>query len=217
MPSTDGPQRKHTFCLVTLFASGILSLLFPISLALGGGWNPDSLNYPLTEGTSWTYRGRAKWTIPNSSKVETGAFRWTSEVVKTLSAYGVTAAVLRGDQFEMGWYEPEKKPGYSVMVQTRKGLFEREADSESQALELAQSAIHRQDESDLLVKYPIQVGDCVASLSGDPLQTAKGEYCWCAQSSDRQLWSWMGADHGHHAGNYSFADSPSRRNRKLFL
>jgi hypothetical protein len=148
------------------------------SLALAHAAQPDQI-YPLSEGTTWTYAGRAKWTVDNSTEVRGGRLRWTAEVVKTFSGPGVTTAVIKGFPFDLAWYDPQKEPNYTVVVENSNGLFESDVETESDAEALAANAIQgRKIGGDQLVKFPVRVGDCLGDDSTAPELLANHMYCW---------------------------------------
>ncbi len=135
--------------------------------------------YPLSEGTTWSYAGRAKWMNTDVPGVRSGNLRWTTEIVKTFSAPGLTAAVIKGFPFELAWYNPKTTPGFTVLVENGKGLFEADADSEAEGETLAAKASRGQEVGELLLKFPVHVGDCVAAEGTDsPELLAAHMYCW---------------------------------------
>ena len=154
--------------------------------------------YPLNEGTIWIYSGSADWTVPNTSpgRVRSGKLRWTTEVVKTFSAPGVTAAVMKGFPFELAWYDPtETIPGYSVIVETGEGLYhayvrnEAEGELEAQRVITGQVAPVRADQ---LLEYPIRVGACLDDGDTAAELIAAHRYCWFVrrEAKVRQALGW---------------------------
>ncbi|HEY1850524.1 MAG TPA: hypothetical protein VGG60_05805, partial [Candidatus Binataceae bacterium] len=82
------------------------------------------------------------------------------------------------------WYEPEKKPTYTVLVENPFGLFETyetPSATEAAALRLAKKAVEGESVGEQMLRFPIRVGDC---LDSDLKRTRTDNmYCWFVEGS----------------------------------
>ena len=98
---------------------------------------PAACPLPLKKGTQWTYEGKVEWTMENSAKVLSTNVHWVTEVVDVVQQGTVQASVVRGLPDELACYEPNRMPGFAVLVNLSNRLYRVPANSEQEAKKLA--------------------------------------------------------------------------------
>jgi hypothetical protein len=144
---------------------------------------------PLDEGTEWTYSASVEWTVENSNHVRRDSIQWKMRVLETFKTPTVTVAVISGFVTDLAWYEPEKKPSFSVLVENPSGLFEtymNPSATEADASELAKKALKGELVGDQMLRFPIRVGDCLDNDDPQRLRT-DNRYCWFVKSRVHDL------------------------------
>jgi hypothetical protein len=165
--------RTGAACRAVCIVAALVAIATPASAAHRGSI------YPLSEGTTWIYAGRSKWMDTGASAVRSGNLRWTTDIVRMFSAPGLTAAVVKGFPFELAWYSPKAERGFTVLVENDKGLFKADVDSEAEGEAVAAKAIRGEEVGEQLLKFPVQVGDCLGAEGVDsPELLAAHRYCW---------------------------------------
>jgi hypothetical protein len=134
--------------------------------------------FPLHRGASWTYEGDVAWTEARTHRVRTAPIRWKTAVVKTSVSGKRTVAIVRGFPFELAWHEPGRKPGYSVVVEDPRGIFVESADEIAEAEALAKRALSGEAIGDVLLRFPVRLGDCPGGPRG----------CWRVERALRPGW-----------------------------
>jgi hypothetical protein len=174
----DGTWRR-IFSWANLACGIVCSVTAVISFAARALAVQRDLIFPASEGTTWSYTGHAKWTPVGGNGIRSGNLQWTTQTLKTLSAPGMTAAVIKGFPFELAWYSPETKPGFTVLVENGNGLFKADVESEAEGEALAAKAILGQEVGEQLLKFPVHVGDCLPAEGTDsPELVSAHMYCW---------------------------------------
>ncbi len=84
---------------------------------------------PLKAGSIWKYRGRACWTIADSTRTKCSNIRWEMRVLQSVTENGKTAALVAGFPLDLAWYDPTTKPGYTVVSEDSQGLYFKSASS----------------------------------------------------------------------------------------
>ena len=132
---------------------------------------------PMEAGASWVFSARVRWTLPDSNRVRRSSIRREMRITEVHESEGIKAAVVRGFPFPLAWYEPGERPGFDVLVKRSDGLWLAGANSEEEAKELAKRAVAGEAIGEMLLRFPVRVGDCVG---GDPDRT-DGRYRWSVE------------------------------------
>jgi len=129
---------------------------------------------PLKAGSIWKYRGRACWTIADSTRTKCSNIRWEMRVLQSVTENGKTAALVAGFPLDLAWYDPTTKPGYTVVSEDSQGLYFKSATSKAQAKTMVTQALAGKAPFQQIVRFPIRVGDCIGDASPRPDK----RYCW---------------------------------------
>lgn len=148
-----------------------------LALALQVSPQSEAAIMPLEAGASWVFSVRVRWTLSDSNQVQSASIRWEMRITEVHESEGIRAAVVRGFPFQLAWYEPGKQPGFDVLVKRSGGLWLAQAHSEDEARELAKRAVAGEATGELLLRFPVRVGDCV----GGDLDRTDGRYCWSVE------------------------------------
>ena len=138
--------------------------------------------FPLRKGAYWIYSADVDWTVMNSQgEVRHSHVRFKSEVTDMVTRGNVFAARLRGFVQELGWYEPDRRPGDYVIVRVgvnRYYLIGSDSDTPELWTKITElppdSRLEELGDDDLLLEAPLTRG----ALFGDPVQTPRAWYCW---------------------------------------
>jgi hypothetical protein len=119
--------------------------------------------FPFVPGTTWTYAGSVKWTVPDTTptQVRTSEVRWTSRIVDAFDHGDVAAALLSGSVWDVAWWSRENVPGRIVVVRSGACYFlvNDHADDIFRALKRSRrSALPAHSELDPWFSVPLTVG-----------------------------------------------------------
>jgi hypothetical protein len=79
--------------------------------------------FPMGKGTYWIYQGTARWTVINSNRVQSERLHWKMEIVDTIEASDLHAALIRGAPWDLGWYEPGRNRGDYAIISTARTTY----------------------------------------------------------------------------------------------
>ena len=150
-----------------------------------GAAPPSASPVPLEQGRQWHYAGQVVWTEANTGTVRTQQVQWVTEVVESCSGAVAQAAVVRGLPDELAWYEPERRPGCSVLLSAENRVYRMRATNEQEALTLARRLADEPaalpDGSELFLDLPLAVG----RQWGAETTRADGWYGWQVEEPAR--------------------------------
>jgi hypothetical protein len=175
----------------TLMMIGIVVLAF-VTFA-----NPDphvqspqgSAVFPLSEGTSWEYRGIVRWFNFSSAKVSETPVTWTTRVKRVTRRQHLTAVVINGFPSALDWSDGHLQPSDSLLIASDageyyvmpiedvKGGLKRLSDSNDSLQDLI-------DPDDILLRLPLAKGK---KFCADSEQETREDdmYCWVVSSVDQ--------------------------------
>jgi len=166
-------MKKISLATVALFS-------FLVGVAPAAAEGSGTL-IPLDQGRTWTYEGRAQWTITtvrdsmHQNRIRHGAVRWTMRVLKSDSRHGTIAALVAGFPLEFAWDNPASEPGYAVVIEDEKGIFFEGVDSQKDGEAIARQALDGAAVGDQILRFPVHAGECVGKSASMP---PKNHYCW---------------------------------------
>jgi hypothetical protein len=172
----------------------LLSLLF---LPLAHGWasqkkapetkpTETTETFPMSAGTSWTYRGIVRWS-PSVDKVSETKVEWKMEIHSIIRHAEYTGAVIRGFPGDLDWSDGRANPTDSLLVRFGQEKFyligkERLASS-MQLLENPNESLQGLlSEGDLFLQLPIAKGD--KYCDAENMARSDGHYCWIVESAE---------------------------------
>lgn len=74
--------------------------------------------FPLFDGTCWKYKGKVKWSVPDSPEIREDTITWMMEIVETIERNGITAARAKGHPADLAWYDENRQPGDYLIAHT---------------------------------------------------------------------------------------------------
>lgn len=107
---------RRTGCLFST------AILFALALVPAIAAAQDNF-LPLSKGNSWVYSARVRWTVTNSNVIRSARVRWKMEVSDAYRQGPVAVAILKGGPWDLGWYEPEVKPGKYAIVRDGRSYY----------------------------------------------------------------------------------------------
>ena len=133
-------------------------LLTLISTALSGFAITPSM--PFSKGTTWIYEGGVAW--QEGTEVKSRRISLVTEIIESYRYPKARVAVVRGFPSELAWYGDKRRPGFSLLILSRNGLFVIETNNEQEANQLAQDFAHPSRElmlrSHTLIPFPLSGG-----------------------------------------------------------
>lgn len=142
---------------------------------------PVGTPLPLEKGMRWEYEGKVEWTVMNSTKVLSTNIYWVMDVVDVMERGAVRASVIRGLPDELAWYEPNRKPGFSVLLSLTNHVYRIPAKSEQDGQNLARRLTHEPFQLPSSAKewlvFPLAKGK---RWAGDT-DREDNNYCWYVQ------------------------------------
>ena len=167
-----------------------LLLLLPFPFVLGNVRQtkpPETMEpFPMSVGTSWTYRGVVRWTH-DINKVSETTVEWKMETRSLIHRGEYTGAVIRGFPGDLDWSDGKANPTDSLLVRFGQDKFyliskERFASS-LQLLENSNESLEGlPSEGDIFLQLPLAEGKkyCAA----ENMARTDGHYCWIVESSE---------------------------------
>jgi hypothetical protein len=141
---------------------------------------------PLEAGRTWEYRGSARWTGPDQ-RVDSAPIRWTMRILAVRDGSDRRAALVRGWIQELAWYEPDRTPGYSVLVARGNRLYHIDAADSAGAFQALQRAVAPgatpPEGSELIVDSALAVGRLYGQIQGRG-DRADTFYAWYVESRE---------------------------------
>ena len=163
-------------------------LLLPFVLGSAGPREaPETTEpFPMSAGTSWTYRGIVRWTH-DINKVSEAKVVWKMEIRRLIRRGAYAGAVVRGFPGDLAWSDGPVNPTDSLLVrfgQEKFYLISKERfDSSIQMLENPNESLEGLlSEGDIFLQLPLVQGKRYC----DPGNMARsdGHYCWIVESSE---------------------------------
>jgi hypothetical protein len=141
--------------------------------------------FPLHSGNQWTYQGTAQWTVPGTTDVRSAAVKWVMKIVATAAGDRGRAAVVRGYVTELGFYEPDREPGFAVLFAQGNRLYRLDAADSAEAAVLARRVTAPPDtvldDEQVVLELPLEAGQ---RWGGVPSRE-DGMYCWMVDRKER--------------------------------
>jgi len=139
---------------------------------------PVGTPLPLEKGTRWAYEGKVEWTVVNSARVLSTNIHWVMDVVDVMEQGAVQASVVRGMPDELAWYEPNRIPGFAVLVSTTNHVYRIQADSEQDGENLARRLVNDPyklpPRAEEWLVFPLAKG----KRWGGDVERTDYNYCW---------------------------------------
>ncbi|MGO8926237.1 MAG: hypothetical protein ACLQU3_05020 [Limisphaerales bacterium] len=161
----------------------IIGLIWSAATALAA---PVGTPLPLEKGMRWAYEGKVEWTVMNSTRVLSTNIHWVMEVVDVIEKGAVRASVVRGLPDELAWYEPNRKPGFSVLLGVTNHVYRIPAASEKDGEKLAKRLTHEPDRlpscAEEWLVLPLAKGK---RWAGDS-DREDNNYCWYVQGKKKR-------------------------------
>ena len=151
-------------------------ILTIIAVMAGADEHAASPILSLKTGTEWTYEGTVRWMQEKSNEVRSKRIRWRTWIERSSTKGARTVAIVRGFPFELAWYEPGRKPGYSVIVQDSRHLAVERCESRAEAERVMKDALASDELGDDIVRFPVKLGDCPGNQNPADLR-----YCWLVE------------------------------------
>lgn len=169
-----------------LCLSTIIGLIGSAATAIAA---PVATPFPLEKGMRWAYEGKVEWTVMNSAKVLSTNIHWVMDVVDVMQRGAVRASVVRGLPDELAWYEPNRLPGFAVLVSITNHVYRIPANSKQDGQNLARRLTSERcklppSAEDWLV-FPLAKG----KRWGGDSDRKDNYYCWYVQGKQvKNLW-----------------------------
>jgi len=165
----------------------LLLLVLPFALARASQTKPPKAveAFPMSAGTSWTYRGIVRWTH-HINKVSETSVEWKMGIRRLIHHGEYTGAVVSGFPGDLDWSDGSVKPVDSLLVRFRQEKFylipgERFAES-VQMLENPNDPLKDLlNEDDLFLQLPLAQGKKFCGAEG--MARPDSGYCWVVDSS----------------------------------
>jgi hypothetical protein len=167
-----------------------LLMLLPLPFVLGGASqtkSPEMMeSFPMTVGTSWTYRGVVRWTH-DVRKVSETTVEWKMEIRRRIHRGEYTGVVIRGFPGDLDWSDGRPNPTDSLMVrfgQEKFYLISKERFASSlQMLENSNESLEGLlSEGDIFLHLPLAPGK--KYCNAENMARTDGRYCWFVESSE---------------------------------
>jgi hypothetical protein len=136
---------------------------------------------PLEKGMRWEYEGKVEWTVMNSTKVLSTNINWVMEVVDVKERGAIRASVVHGLPDELAWYEPNRMPGFSVLLSVTNHVYRisasSEKDGETLARRFTREAYKLPSSAEEWLAFPLAKGKRWARDT----DRVDNNYCWHVQ------------------------------------
>jgi hypothetical protein len=167
----------------------LLSLLLSSFILVCAGQTkpPETVEpFPMTVGTSWTYRGIVRWS-PSIGRVSGTKVEWKMEVQRLVWRGEYTGAVIRGFPEDLDWSDGHPNPTDSLLVRFRQEKFyliskERFASSIQMLENPNQSLQGLLSDGDIFLQLPLAQGK--KYCDAENMARSDGHYCWIVESSE---------------------------------
>lgn len=160
--------------------------LFVLRLA-GQTKPPETMEpFPMSVGTSWTYRGIVRWTH-DVNKVSETKVDWKMEIQRLVRRGEYTGAVIRGFPGDLDWSDGHANPTDSLLVRFGQEKFyliskERFASSLEMLENPNQSLQGLLSDGDIFLQLPLAQGK--KYCDAENMARSDGHYCWIVESSE---------------------------------
>lgn len=162
-------------------------LLLPLALGWASRAKPTERveTFPMSVGTTWTYRGIVKWTH-DINKVSERSVTWKMSIRRLIRHGEYTGAVISGFPTDLDWSDGSVNPTDSLLIQFGQQKFylipdERFAKSIASLENPNDSLIGLFDEHDLFLELPLARGRKFCEPEG--MARRDSGYCWVVDSS----------------------------------
>ena len=168
---------------------GLLSLL-SLPFALGAASQtkpPETMEpFPMSVGTSWTYRGIVRWS-PSIDKVSETKVEWKTDILRIIRHGEYTGAVIRGFPGDLDWSYSHPNPTDSLLVRFGQEKFylisEERFGSSLQMLENPIESLEGLlNDGDIFLQLPLAQGK--KYCNAENMARTDGRYCWIVESSE---------------------------------
>ena len=167
----------------------LLSLLsLPFVLGAGSQTKPPEMTdpFPMSVGTSWTYRGIVRWS-PSIDKVSETKVEWKTDILRIIRHGEYTGAVIRGFPGDLDWSDGHASATDSLLVRFGQGKFyliskERFASSLQMLENPNESLQGLLSEGDIFLQLPLAKGN--KYCDAENMTRSDGHYCWNVESSE---------------------------------
>lgn len=179
-----GKSREFMKCWLAQAVS--LSLL-PLALLCARQANPTVAveSFPMSAGTSWTYRGIVRWTH-DINKVSETKVEWKMEIRRLIQRGEYAGAVVSGFPGDLDWSDGKVHPTDSLLVRSAQEKFylipsDRFADSIHRFENPNGSLADLLNDDELFLRLPLKPGNKFCDAEG--MARSDDEYCWVVDSS----------------------------------
>ena len=168
---------------------GLLSLL-SLPFALGAASQtkpPETMEpFPMSVGTSWTYRGIVRWSL-STGKVSETKVEWKTDILRIIRHGEYTGAVIRGFPGDLDWSYSHPNPTDSLLVRFGQEKFylisEERFGSSLQMLENPIESLEGLlNDGDIFLQLPLAQGK--KYCNAENMARTDGRYCWIVESSE---------------------------------
>lgn len=166
-----------------------LGLMVSLGSGLQGQTSGDShAGFPMTQGTSWTYRGVVRWEHGKDEKSSGARVTWKMEILRVIHREHITAAVVHGFPSELNWSTGNSVPLNSLLIQTDGGeIYHIDAEQMKPIVDRLDDASDKLEdllhEDDIFVRVPLEKGK--KFCDADSLARDDGMYCWVVSAADK--------------------------------
>src|SRR5260370_1060082 len=164
----------------------LLLLVLPFALAWARQTKPpDNLEgFPMSVGTSWTYRGIVRWTH-DINKVSETRVEWKMEVRRLFHHGEYTGAVVNGFPTDLDWSDGIVSPTDSLLVRLGQEKFYLIPDERfTKSIQMLENPIDPLkdllNEDDLFLQLPLAQGKKFCGPEG--MARHDSGYCWVVDS-----------------------------------
>jgi hypothetical protein len=155
--------------------------------------------FPMSEGTSWIYRGVVRWTHENSDQVSETKVEWKTRIRRLIRHGEYSAAVVSGFPSDLNWSNGKPQPADSLLIRFSGDKFylvsSERVEGDLKRLENSQDSLDGiLDEDDLFLQLPLAKGKKFC----DPENMARedGGYCWTVESAGSVSLNFKGVPSG---------------------
>jgi hypothetical protein len=165
----------------------LLVFVLPFALARASQTKPRETleGFPMSVGTSWTYRGIVRWTH-DINKVSETRVEWKMEVRRLIHHGEYTGAIVSGFPTDLDWSDGKVNPTDSLLIQFGQEKFYLIPDERfAKSVEMLENPTNPLkgllSEDDLFLELPLVRGKkfCDAEAMARP----DSSYCWVVDSS----------------------------------
>ena len=179
-------MRSFSRQIITLVVAGLVG--FFAGDAPGQTTANSQEGFPLTQGTSWTYRGIVRWAHGNSEKSSQARVTWKTEIFHVIRREHLVAAVVNGLPSDLDWSTGQSVPADSLIIQSDTGeIYIIGHDQTREALARLQDKSDSLQDflkiDDIFLRFPLEKSKKFC----DPESMARddGMYCLVVSSVER--------------------------------